>query len=918
MRKLFCIMLSVGWCAAAMGQPADVSRVLRTIDFEERRLGNDEDLPMHWLKLEGDGLPPYVNGKLASDRAHSGTWSFRFTLDGGSLIYRYDPDQLPVQYQAHYRMTAWVSTTPMAHARARITAYFTDRDMHAIPGSITHSDVYAAENDQVAWKQLQLEMTATDSQATYLAIELELVQPRFYQTSALGNRALFPQDIDGTAWFDDVTVSQVPEVKLETDKPGNIFRFNDDMRMTVTVNDRFTQDLASQLVIKDGTGAVVYKRSGALEPPAKTNLAPGVRRTIIALPDLHPGWYEANLVMTSQGQLVGEQHLDFVRLADNALGSFPDGRFGIIATHMPIESWGQLPGILPVLSAGRVKLAVWNSQWDVQEDSEQSTRFDGIIQALEAVGITPTACLVDLPPSVTRPPDAAPVDDVSQGLASSTWNESAVGSGVESGRSWLRLLTADPRLWQPPLAYLMSRHAVHLDRWQLGDDETNAFVADPHMRQVYDKVYEQFAKLIDKPDLAMPWPAWYDVSGPMPPSVALWVPPSILPSELPLYIQDINSRQGSDKRHSLSLSLALLDRDRYGREAQVRDLVQRVTYALAAGADRIDLPMPMTVRRQGQTWIVEPQETFMVIRTLVRTLGGAVFKGKVPAGDGVEAFLFDRAGRGLLVLWSKGDRSGLVHMDLNLGPRPMRQDMWGNVTPLLQPTTRQANASDGSSHVDIDLGAMPMILTDIDAPVAQIRASVGLDQPLLESIFQPHQRKIHFVNSYPDAINGTLRLRPPPGWVVNPPTFSYSLQPGETFDRPITIEFPYNTLAGPKQIMGDFQIQDVTNGRFTVPIPLSLGLSDVGMQTLALRDHNDVVVQQLITNYSEKPVDYIAFAVYPGQARQERLITKLDAGKTIMKVYRFQNVTIGPDAKVRTGLKEAVGSRILNDSVPVQ
>jgi hypothetical protein len=421
MRKLFCIMLSVGWCAAAMGQPADVSRVLRTIDFEERRLGNDEDLPMHWLKLEGDGLPPYVNGKLASDRAHSGTWSFRFTLDGGSLIYRYDPDQLPVQYQAHYRMTAWVSTTPMAHARARITAYFTDRDMHAIPGSITHSDVYAAENDQVAWKQLQLEMTATDSQATYLAIELELVQPRFYQTSALGNRALFPQDIDGTAWFDDVTVSQVPEVKLETDKPGNIFRFNDDMRMTVTVNDRFTQDLASQLVIKDGTGAVVYKRSGALEPPAKTNLAPGVRRTIIALPDLHPGWYEANLVMTSQGQLVGEQHLDFVRLADNALGSFPDGRFGIIATHMPIESWGQLPGILPVLSAGRVKLAVWNSQWDVQEDSEQSTRFDGIIQALEAVGITPTACLVDLPPSVTRPPDAAPVDDVSQGLASSTW-----------------------------------------------------------------------------------------------------------------------------------------------------------------------------------------------------------------------------------------------------------------------------------------------------------------------------------------------------------------------------------------------------------------------------------------------------------------------------------------------------------------
>ena len=174
------------------------------------------------------------------------------------------------------------------------------------------------------------------------------------------------------------------------------------------------------------------------------------------------------------------------------------------------------------------------------------------------------------------------------------------------------------------------------------------------------------------------------------------------------------------------------------------------------------------------------------------------------------------------------------------------------------------------------------------------------------------------MNSYPDIINGTIRLRPPPGWIVNPPTFSFSLQPGETFDRAVTLEFPYNSTAGPKQIMGDFQIQDISNGQFTVPISLNLGLSDVGMQTMALRDHNDVLVQQLITNYSEKPVDYVAFAVYPGQVNQERLVTKLDAGKTIMKVYRFQNVTVAPDTKVRAGLKEMVGSRILNDSVPVQ
>ena len=75
--------------ATASAQPANVNRTLRLFDFEERRLGNDEDLPMNWVKVEGDNLPHYVNGQLASDRAHSGRYSFRFDLNGGSLIYRY-------------------------------------------------------------------------------------------------------------------------------------------------------------------------------------------------------------------------------------------------------------------------------------------------------------------------------------------------------------------------------------------------------------------------------------------------------------------------------------------------------------------------------------------------------------------------------------------------------------------------------------------------------------------------------------------------------------------------------------------------------------------------------------------------------------------------------------------------------------
>jgi hypothetical protein len=99
---------------------------------------------------------------------------------------------------------------------------------------------------------------------------------------------------------------------------------------------------------------------------------------------------------------------------------------------------------------------------------------------------------------------------------------------------------------------------------------------------------------------------------------------------------------------------------------------------------------------------------------------------------------------------------------------------------------------------------------------------------------------------------------------------------------------------------------------------MSLGLSDVGMQTMALRDKNDLIVQQMISNYGDQPIDYTAFAVYPGQARQERLVTHLGPGRTIIKLYRFTDVTFIPNAKVRSGLKEVEGTRILNNETEIQ
>jgi len=66
---------------------------------------------------------------------------------------------------------------------------------------------------------------------------------------------------------------------------------------------------------------------------------------------------------------------------------------------------------------------------------------------------------------------------------------------------------------------------------------------------------------------------------------ALSVPADVLPSQLPLYIQDIKNREG----HNLSIALQPVAKERYGREVQIRALAERYCYALASGADRIDV-----------------------------------------------------------------------------------------------------------------------------------------------------------------------------------------------------------------------------------------------------------------------------------------------------------------------------------------
>ena len=475
-------------------------------------------------------------------------------------------------------------------------------------------------------------------------------------------------------------------------------------------------------------------------------------------------------------------------------------------------------------------------------------------------------------------------------------------------------MTAGPvPAWRPRLSQLVSRYAGYLDHFQIGrDDDAQQFADDPRLRQADALLGAHLATLVQSPDLTMPWPAWYELPAQTAGPITLAVSPDILPQQLPLYLTDLRRRGGD----APTLSLRPLDRSRYGRIEQIRDLARRVAFALAGGAERIDLPLPLSVDPQADdaspaSKQPQPDELFMIQRTLATTLAGATFRGQVPIEPGIEAFLFDRAGVGVLMLWNKdADEKGRT-VDITLGQRPVRLDLWGNATPVVQPAKT-------NGAVPVAIGPTPFFLIGVDGQLALLRASVAIDQPMIESSFEPHTRKIRFKNPYSFSISGEIRITGPKGWTATVANPVFTLAAGAVYESQVTLEFPYNSLAGEKILTADLKISAQSDYALKIPIALKLGLGDVGVETIALRDAGGLVVQQMITNYGTKPANYTSFILLPGQARQERLVSDLKPGATMIKKYRFASLPGRGKIKLQSGLRETDGTRTLNSEVTAQ
>ena len=81
---------------------------------------------------------------------------------------------------------------------------------------------------------------------------------------------------------------------------------------------------------------------------------------------------------------------------------------------------------------------------------------------------------------------------------------------------------------------------------------------------------------------------------------------------------------------------------------------------------------------------------------------------------------------------------------------------------------------------------------------------------------------------------------------------------------------------------------------------------------------DDVVIRHTVTNTGPEPIALTAFTLAPGQARIERVISRLLPGQTTIKSFRYPMAANELSGKVaRVGLREIDGPALLNQVVDI-
>lgn len=900
--KHLCVWLVVAALAAcAWAQPIDnaasagrssrdkLSGVLANhlFDFEERDI-HYEDQPMNWTKWAGPGefYPHYATGRLSTEHQRSGEYSFELQAHGGSVGFEYGRRFIRAPPGSDFHISGYVHFENVRRVRARLSCVLTDRTGREIPGSRCLSELVGPDQeDRDGWAHLEVYVPGSFPNARFIAIAVWVLQESQWSQEADADASIFQPDVRAIAWFDDISIYQLPRVVLSTDQPGNVFGADDTPRLQVEVEGVSHLDYQIRLRVSDVTGNVMQDEKWILVGVEDT-----VRVKTMELPQLGPGLYHARMDIVSGGASVAARELSFLKTAPLSGDLTTRGSgFGLLLLDDKVGSLDTGIELVRAANARLIKLPVWRAHEDQPGSIFSEPDFDRQLLKLPQYDIQVVATFSEVPDSL--------------------WLKMR-----SKRRTVLDMLSQEAELWVPQVASVLARYARQIPYWQIGPDtRSENQYWEPRIGNVVEAMRKEFQELVGYTVLAVPLSSMFDVDHEQVRTdyVALNVSAAIEPQQVAAYLEDWRSR---GLKH-IWVTIETLDSDVYLREEVLADFAKRVAFAKKGGAEAIYINHPWVCAISNARVTYKPTEFLLVFRTLADHLGGLRYVGQFDLTDDVPALIFDLDGTGCIFTWRRGrERDGgeSRELDVYLGENVQMIDLFGNVTPL--------PSKAGVSRVRV--GSLPIMLSGIDTRLARLQASLKLTPSALDGSVSRQRVKLSFVNPFGTSISGRVRFRVGPdyrnNWAMEPGYFNFMLRTDETLEKEVIITLPRNEIGGEKRLELSLIIDAGRSYRLRAAIPLEIRLKGVEVSVFARRlGARNLLVQLVVTNTSQKEVSLNSFVDLPDGDRIERVISRLQPGASASKSFPIPDAVEWLGEFLRVGLYDPRGVKRINYHVQI-
>lgn len=923
-------------------------RMLQVFDFEERET-NPGSVPRYWYRSQDSadrprpGFPSWNQAKLVyvgyGDEAESndvlafrGIGSVLLPTKGGSASLLLDAGTIPVFPDTDYAISCVVQTQRMNLARAALIARILGADGKPIPNTERVSQLVTSEN---AWRELTVRIATGTANAAFIQLELVVLQPRQIDSMfptpqrPIDAFKINSEDRDARAWFDDLSVLQLPRVGLTCNATGNIATSVNPPEFSILVRDLANEELTLSLDAIDATGAsVVSKKQQLYSGGVSTRWTP-------ALPAA--GWYRVRMKLsTATGDPVGGTFTDLVWLPQpetkkdddvvaeeridasgvssttkkNAPTSQGDlRRFAISIDEAPMRHIVNMPSLLASTGMKVVTMPLWTRSLTERDINAHTKSMQSVIRQL-------VSDYVDVTLSIPRLPDTL-------GERSNVATTDAAAIFSRPSDEWLPFS-------QEPFEKL----GALTGRWQVGlplstgMPGSSAFFRAATLSDLT-KTRDAINKFVPGLTLAIPtsisqdWKRDVLQSASGATRLVVQIPRDLSPEGIrnlgPQRVQTLaTSPRNADPTAAFSSDAGLqwvLTPDatddfaspirRAGR--MTRQAVELWRLLGDSAAPGMSPPMSIAIANpwrlsESEREAPRPIPELAAMLHLRSVLADARIVGQFPAREGITCHILapktsegEAMPAGWLIAWNESCDPAKAFIDMPVGPNAVElRDVFGNSTLL--PTSIGPDGISRTIHVQVS--DQPIFIRGIDVALAKFFAGVSITPQLLDAAAELGEHTITITNPWPQSISGKLSILEPGGfdsaerdrsWRINPRTVSFALPAGATREFPFTVAFRPSEESGPKRfLLGVDLTNDLPYGVLRVERELELGLNDFHVDGAFSIRGEDLIAECIVTNTSDKPITLEITALAPGAPRSRATIPDIAPGSQAIRRFTYK------------------------------